>query len=293
MNPHQLEALQNVHAKGLKMHLRIVDVHGTTFRVATLRASTRVRFSTNYFHDTWHILTDGEGARLFARLLWALSFQRAPGTCVLIDAPHMTSTPFEADPALPVLLMRDDLASADPDRLRFLRARLRERADGGGRHADGAPNSMTIRFHTFGMPENVRAWHDARIPPARHYEDEKLLFAREKMSRISGFIVYSAPAEILREHALSIHHMRGGKYADYLYLAEGVRARWSHSPPGEIQVFQHFKDMVSAAKVARHEIIGTEADSRMMADADEQFRVHRRAEHARARLVRARRPSSA
>ena len=100
MNEHESPhvPIRNRHAKGLKMHLREVRVGSYTYRVVSLRASTTTRFSTNYFHQTWHLLTDGEGAALLARLFWGLAFQRMPGTLLLIEAEHLVPTPFEADP---------------------------------------------------------------------------------------------------------------------------------------------------------------------------------------------------
>ena len=280
MNQLEQDIEQRAHAKGLKMHLRAVSVHGSTFRVATLRASTHARFSTNYFHDTWHVLTDDEGAQLLARMLWALSFQRLPGTCVLIAGAHLVPTPFEADPALPVLLMQDGLTRADVDAIATLDKRLRDDSPG-----------TTIRFHTFGMPEKLRERESSNPPFMRYHEEKKHLYAREKMQRIGRFIVYSAPPEILREQALSIHGMHGGKYADYHNLAECTGRRWTHSPPGEVQVFARFKDMVSAAQVARREVIGTEVAAHLLTDDDERRHVQRRAELARARLDQARRHS--
>jgi hypothetical protein len=60
----------------LKMHLRLLRLGGDTYRVVTLRPSTRVGFSTNFYHQTWHIVSSQRGSRLLARLLWGLSFQR-------------------------------------------------------------------------------------------------------------------------------------------------------------------------------------------------------------------------
>src|SRR5262245_54962636 len=52
----------------LKMHLRVRRLAGRTYHLVTLRPDARVGFSTNFFHQTWHILSDHRGARLLARL---------------------------------------------------------------------------------------------------------------------------------------------------------------------------------------------------------------------------------
>ena len=57
--------------------------HGSRGRdhtAMTLRPVAQARFSTNYFHETWHLLSDGHGAQVLARLLWGLSYQARPGT---------------------------------------------------------------------------------------------------------------------------------------------------------------------------------------------------------------------
>lgn len=262
---------------GLKMHLRVVSAHRKALRVITLRAGTKVSFSTNYFHETWHILTDEEGARMLARLLWALSFQRAPGTCVLLTGAHLVPTPFEADPPLPVLLMHEGLAHADPELFGTLTRRLR-----------GAPDA-TVRLHAFGMAEQLRERERLGRPSDWAHAERRRLSARETMKRVGGFVVYSAPPEILREQALTIHGMRAGAYPAYHYLAEGPG--FSHPPPGEVQVFSRMGDMVSAAKVARREELGglPSGNGRMLVDDVVRRNVQRRADRALERLERARR----
>ena len=65
------------HTRPLKLHLRIIDVGRTTYRVASLRPASRIRFSTNFFHDTWHIVSSPAGAFLLGRLLWGLALLAA------------------------------------------------------------------------------------------------------------------------------------------------------------------------------------------------------------------------
>src|SRR4051794_38913944 len=88
----------------LKMHLRLLSLGRDVYRVVTLRPSTRIGFSTNFYHQTWHIVTSQRGARLLARLLWGLSYQRQPGTLLLVHGSHLLPTPFEAERSDPFLL---------------------------------------------------------------------------------------------------------------------------------------------------------------------------------------------
>src|SRR5262245_59181993 len=92
-------------ADRMKLHRRAVRLDGREHTVIGLRPGTTARFSTNYFHETWHVLSDQHGARLLARLLWGLSYQARPDTVVLIDRPFLTSTPFDGDPADPIVLV--------------------------------------------------------------------------------------------------------------------------------------------------------------------------------------------
>jgi hypothetical protein len=74
----------------MKLHeVEVRLARGATLRVLSLPPSTRARFSTNFFHETWHIITDREGARVLAELLWALSYHRTPSTVVLLHGEHL------------------------------------------------------------------------------------------------------------------------------------------------------------------------------------------------------------
>lgn len=54
-------------------------------------------FSTNRYHQTWHVLSGLRGAQLLAHLLWGLAYQRVPGTLVVIGAPWLNPEPFAPD----------------------------------------------------------------------------------------------------------------------------------------------------------------------------------------------------
>ncbi len=232
---------------GLKVHLRSYELHGTMFRIVTLRPHPTTRFSTNYFHDTWHILAGIRGAELLGRLLWGLAFQRHPGTLVLIDGDHLAPTPFDADPPAPILLVPAGLTSIDVDRLRALKQRLRR----------DAASPTTLRWHTFGMRAAL-AGDDRETSRAlwQHHESRGLR-TRERMSRRAGFVCYTAPPAILRAQALGISRMRTSYagYSSYHPLAEtGGHCSWHHD--GEFQLIPDFDREVSAAIVGRREVLG-------------------------------------
>jgi len=226
------------------------------FRVVSLRASTTARFSTNYFHNTWHILTDPEGAHVLARLLWGLSFQRKPGTIVLIDREHLVTTPFDADPADPILLGREELTRMDERLIRGLREKIE--------HAPG----QTVRWHTFGLP----TWD----------RPEKIEFS-ERTKRVAGFVCYFANAMSLRETAHKVWDMRACGEMDYYFLDDCKR--YQHAS-GEVQVFRDFRDMVSAARVARQALHPEAALSPAAREAVQRERVKRSDDRRARRLSR-------
>lgn len=255
--------------RALKLHLRVLEVAGRCLRVVTLRPDAHVRFSTNYFHDTWHILAGNDGAVMLGRLLWGLAFQRHPGTLVLIDRGHLVPTPFEADPPDPILLIPDGLTQVDDDALRALKLRLRR--------APGPPT--TIRWHTFGLPGAIER---EGAKPFRHRDPEQpWLLARERMARRAGFVCYTAPPPILRAHGLAIYQAHTCANGTYYPLAEhGANHAWHYD--GEFQLIERFADKVTAATVARRELFAA-APRPLLAEAD-RWAVAERADRTLARL---------
>jgi hypothetical protein len=188
----------------LKVHLRRLDLAGTTYHVITLRPSTRARFSTNFYHCTWHVVSDAAGARLLARLLWGLSYQRQPNTLVLIDAPHLVPTPFDGRRSEPAVFLPAGLTPVREDDLRTLKSRL-------GRLG---PPDQTIRWQTFGLDRELAHRSASEEPSELGREIEALHRPgsreelHERMSHLGGFVCYSAPPAVLRAQALVIHGMR-------------------------------------------------------------------------------------
>lgn len=243
----------------MKVHLRVVTVAGATYRVVSLRPSTRVQYSSNHFHETWHVLTGALGAQALARLLWGLSYQRQPGTLVLIDEPHLVSTPFDGDPALPIAFVPLDVTSIDADRMRPLVRAVRAMAP-----------TQTLRWQTFGMDRALAA--DPEVRYARQgWAETKAQERRERASRMGGAIVMSLPSERLRCLALSVDAARPGTYSTYLPFAEHVGRPWGYD--GEVQIFGTFDEDVAAARVARREVLG---DRRVIAGDTERETVYGR-----------------
>ncbi|WP_306363947.1 TfoX/Sxy family DNA transformation protein [Nocardia sp. CC227C] len=222
---------------GLKLHRHAVRSPGRVHTVITLRPGTRARFSTNRFHETWHVLSDDHGARLLARLLWGLAYQARPHTVVLIDRPFLCPNPFDADPADPIVLVPGWCTPFDDHVARHLKNRLPLSKPVG-----------TVRWHTFGLdrtpdPATREAWWDGY---RRHQEGGRV-------SRQSGLLVL-APRTPDEARAWALHaaglDTANGYGSDYAYLGP-----WDHGYDGEIQIFRRFQPMVSVANQARAQVL--------------------------------------
>ena len=238
-------------ASRMKMHLRLLTINGYTYRIVTLRPGTEVVFSTNFFHGTWHIVTSQRGARLLARLLWGLAYERHPGTLILVHGDHLAPTPFEGERSVPFILAQTGLAPLDSSALRILKQRLPRL---------GAP-TRTLRWNTFGLDKAI---DPDRSTPERdsrrlRWKENELLWKQERMQRIGGFICYSAPPSILREQSRMVHRLRTGRPnydrdMDYHFLA-GESSNHSWYGDGEVQIFADYMDRVHAANAARRELV--------------------------------------
>ncbi|GGV20987.1 hypothetical protein GCM10010182_48740 [Actinomadura cremea] len=221
---------------GMKLHRRAARLDGRPCTVVGLRPGTAVRFGTNRFHETWHVLSDGHGARVLGRLLWGLSYQARPGTLLVVDRPFLVPTPFDADPPDPIVIVPGWCTPFGRRAARDLARRLPLRA---------APDG-TVRWRTHGLDAALReepAWvRDSwRWPESGRVE------------RTNGLIALapSTPREA-RLWALAAAGLdTSGRYGmDYTYLG-----KWDHSAPGEVQVFRDFHRDVSTARRARAEIL--------------------------------------
>nr|CAA9262544.1 hypothetical protein AVDCRST_MAG63-3214 [uncultured Armatimonadetes bacterium] len=230
----------------MKLHLRVVSVGGRTYRIVTLRPGTEAAFSTNFFHETWHVVSDAAGALLLGRLLWGLAYQRQPGTLVLLHGEHVQPTPFDADPSDPVLLVPAHLTPLDVRALRALKERL---------HRLGPPQA-TIRWQTHGLSrfagDRDAMWDDEGVERLCSAKGEGS-WQREQISRSGGFLCYTAPPQVLRLRAFQVHGLDPSRHGmDYHYLADRSGRR---DADGEVQVFRDYRRQLSDVRVARREVL--------------------------------------
>ncbi|GAA4067803.1 hypothetical protein [Actinomadura miaoliensis] len=224
-------------ADGMKLHRRVLRLDGRDHTVIGLRPGTAARFSTNLFHGTWHVLSDGHGARLLGRLLWGLAYQARPGTLIVIDRPFLTSTPFDADPADPIVLVPGWATPFGPDAAGDLKARL---------PLASAPDG-TVRWRTHGLDralDDIRAWFEADSP---YWSPD-----RGGVERLRGLIVVR-PQDRVTARTWAV--LSGRMHAPRRHSRHAYLGPWNHGHTGEIQIFPDFRRKVSLARLARAQVL--------------------------------------
>ena len=204
----------------LKLHRRGVELDGERFAVLSLRPTATERFATTEFHDTWHVLSDVEGAELIGRLAWAMAFQSRPHTLLLVDLPLIAKDPFDASPQLPILIVNTDLESPTPAAIEALRAQLPQTD----------PSEGSVRLMTSGFD---RALSDADKFWTQERKDDPSFKANVNarwLERIGDMIVLAAPGTVLRQWAVRVAEVaaRGPLDAEW---TPGSETKWT----GEVQ----------------------------------------------------------
>lgn len=220
----------------LKVHRRAVVLAGRKTTLLRLRPSTKERFATNHFHETWHILSDPSGAHLLGQLCWALSYQRQPGTIIVLDEPELVRNPFDADPSNTIVVSSAMLGPFSGPMAEALRAN----------HRRPQTSQGTVVLQTPGLAATVK-------DPDAFWELEEQAYwrsderrSRTWIDRINGCVVLAAPPAMLRAWGVWLcqlgEHLRNG--SDDAYLD------WPNST-GEVQAFPDFAQRVSRAAMMR------------------------------------------
>ncbi|GAA2683838.1 hypothetical protein [Nonomuraea recticatena] len=233
----------------LKLHRHRLRADGRDYNVITLRPGTRARFSTNFFHQTWHILSDPHGARVLSRLLWGLSFQRQPDTVVIIDRRFIDPNPFDAEQGDPIALV--------PAHLTHLPARttgqLSRRVP-----APEAACSGTVRWHTWGLDAAMDAWRADRAESDQFLWRSANFGRAAEVARLNGVLRVRAEPSLLRSWAVHVATMNDHAYEGMAYTElEGPRWELCRSD-GEVQIFHDYRRRVSVATVSRREVLSSE-----------------------------------
>lgn len=231
----------------LKVHRRSLRLAGRDYTILSPRPSEKARFATNYFHDTWHVISDRAGAHLLARLCWAMSFQRRERTIVLVDSDLLVPNPFDADPPSAIVIVNNDLGPFDHETAKDLHARLPVRTASEGtvvlqtRGLDVALEDTTA----FGQRDEQRPWRD------EHHE-------RRWIDGSRGVYVLAAPAPVLRLWGVGLSDLGAWTYRG---------TSWSYldfpSRTGEIQVLDDLEGRVDAAVAIRNRLFPETGNQRL------------------------------
>jgi hypothetical protein len=226
-------------AERLKVHRRSLRLDGLEYTVLSPRPSEAARFSTNRYHETWHVITDGSGAQLLARLCWAMAFQQRERTFILIDSPLLVPNPFDADPSTPIVIANNDLGPIGRDALKSLRSTL----------PLDTPSMGTVVLQTRGLDT---ALEDAA---AFHRRDDQATWRNQHHKRrwidgTSELLVMAAPPPVLRGWGVDLSTLGrqihpGMEWETYLDDPERT---------GEVQVIGDFTNQVDAAIVSRTQL---------------------------------------
>ncbi|MDI2126712.1 hypothetical protein [Yinghuangia seranimata] len=224
----------------VRLHRRTVRLDGRDYTVLGLRPGTTERFAVNRFHETWHVVTHTAGARLLGRLLWGMAYQRRPNTIVVVDRPFLDANPFDAEPSLPIVIAPGDTAPFGDRAARELRRMLPLT----GRPSEGG---VTLRAHGLpSTPEAAHAWFDGRH---REWHGWKQRRFRPTIEVRSGLLVLPGTARKLQEWAVEIGRLTAThqRPMDYEFVNEDYSL--------EVQVFAAYRDMVTAARLAREQVV--------------------------------------
>ncbi|WP_436770950.1 hypothetical protein [Yinghuangia sp. YIM S09857] len=229
---------------GIKLHRRTIRLDGRPCTVLGLRPGTVERFSVNEFHDTWHIVTHRAGALLLGSLLWGMAHQRAQNTVLVVDRPFLDTNPFDAEPSPPIVIAPAQSAPFGDRAARELRRRL----------PLSTPSEGTVRLRAPGYAEalaDTGAWF--RAQPARHFHGYDERHRRPAIGMRAGVLVLPGTTQWLREWAVQIGSLNPawpgaasghGMVYDYMHTDYSL----------EVQVFDNYRDRVTAARIARRQI---------------------------------------
>ena len=237
-------------APRLKVHRRSVRLDRLDYTILSPRPSEEVRFATDYFHETWHVITSERGAALLARLCWAMAFQRRERTVVLIDAPLIVPSPFDADLSSPIVVVNNDLGSFSRAAARDLRAQV---------PLSTAPDG-TVVLQTRGLDqalENIIEFRDRNQGSQVQNQHQK----RRWIDGSNGLVVVAAPPPVLRTWGVDLSDLRTWSH-------EGSSAHSLDYPAkvGEVQVLDDFDAMVAKAQLARSRVHPGAANRKLTAD---------------------------
>jgi hypothetical protein len=231
----------------LKVHRRSVRLAGLDYTILSPRPSETARFATNLFHETWHVMSDREGAQLLARLCWAMAFQKRERTALVIDSSLLVPSPFDGDPSSPIVIVNSDLGPFGRDAVTDLRTKLPWQFASLG----------TVVLQTRGLDlalKDTKTFHERDDQAQWRDEHQK----RRWIDGSNGLWILAAPPPVLRVWGVELADLGNWSYkgSDWSYLDYPDKT-------GEIQVLDDFTTMVDSAREVRARLFPGRAGNRL------------------------------
>ncbi len=218
-----------------KVHRRTVRLDGTPRTVLSPRPSCPYRFATNRFHETWHVISDPEGAEALSRWMWAMAYQRRDALFV-VDERFMVPNPFDADDSFPIVIVNSDVAGLDRAEEKDLQAAMPWRSP-----SEGTVTLQTGRLDD--MLADPRGFNDRERTAEHRWNPHQ---QRRWIDRSHGLVVVAAPPPVLRVWAVEL-----GDFGSNLQEGQNWVELDYPSKNGEVQVFSDFEARVARAVAAR------------------------------------------
>jgi hypothetical protein len=236
---------QRVLNERLRLHRRTVHQDGREYQVLSLRTVDPVRFSVELDpagRGYPLIRSDLTGARLLGRLLWGLSSHRHPDTVLVLDRGHLVVDPYDGGPSPVVVFAVASRTVLGPALIRRLRQSALWRT----------PSMSTVSWKSAGLSAavtEVAYWQEARRSGAQWpttTPDPPDAIVREAAS----VVTVSAVPQLLRSWATRI--VQAGDY----WSADESCTEPSWGRTGiDVHAVRQFHRLVSAAELARAEVV--------------------------------------
>jgi hypothetical protein len=229
----------------VKLHRREIMLDRKSYTVLSPRPSTPHRFATNLFHETWHVLSDLNGARLLGRMCWSMAYQRKPNTIMVIDYPLLVPNPFDADKSSPIVIANRDLGGLSRVALAQLKHQM----------PFTSPSRGIVRLTAPGLDRLLKG--DTDLERAHEKSGEQWNEQQQKgfTDRVNGMVVLAAHPPRLQWWALWLSTLDDRWYDGMAYTELDHSNRdYRRIGSGEVQIFERFTTMVSEATVARNRL---------------------------------------
>jgi hypothetical protein len=231
----------------LKVPRRELVLGDSRYTVLSPRQGTESRFATNRYHDTWHVVTDIEGAHLLARVCWAMAYQRHDRTVALIDPALTVPNPFDADPSSPIVIVNIDLGPFPRDGASSLRQALPFRT----------PSDGTVVLQTRGLDlalDNPSAF--AQNPDQEQWRDPHR--KRRWIEGSAGLVILAAPGPVLKAWGVELSQL-----GDRMYEGSSHTELDYPKNDGEVQVLDGFDAQVERAVALRNQLFPDSANRQL------------------------------